>query len=65
MRGRLILAGLLIVVGVVWLAQGLGAFPGSGFMDGDGRWALAGAVAALIGLGLGLSVARARSSGPP
>ena len=65
MRGRVILAGLLVVLGVVWLAQGLGVFPGSGFMDGDVRWAIAGAVAALIGLGLGLSVARSRSSGPP
>jgi hypothetical protein len=65
MRGRLILAGLLIVLGVGWVAQGLGALPGSGFMDGDARWAIGGAVAVLVGLGLALSVARSRSSGRP
>jgi hypothetical protein len=65
MRGRVILAGLLIVLGLAWVAQGLGVFPGSGFMDGDGRWAIAGAIAALVGLGLAISVARSRSSGPP
>ena len=32
-----------ILVGAVWIGQGLGLFRGSGFMDGDIRWAVIGA----------------------
>ena len=60
MRGRWILAALLGLVGLVWLAQGLGLLPGSGFMDGDARWAAAGAVLVVIGVGLAVSAARRR-----
>jgi hypothetical protein len=49
MRTRSIFAIGACMVGAVWLAQGLGLLPGSGFMDGDLRWAVAGAV--LLGLG--------------
>jgi len=58
MRGRLILAGVLGVIGLVWLGQGLGLMPGSGFMDGDVRWALAGAVLVIVAIALGVTVAR-------
>jgi hypothetical protein len=61
MRTRWIIAAVLVVVGVGWIAQGLGMMPGSGFMDGDNRWALFGAVLAIIGVGLGWSAFRARS----
>jgi hypothetical protein len=60
MRGRLILAAVLGIVGLVWIAQGLDLLQGSGFMDGDVRWAAAGAVLLLIGLGLGVTAARRR-----
>jgi hypothetical protein len=42
-------AGLLIVVGAIFLGQGLGLLRGSSFMVGDARWAVVGAV--LIALG--------------
>ena len=60
MRGRLTLAAVLGIVGLVWIAQGLDLLQGSGFMDGDVRWAAAGAVLVLIGLGLGFTAARRR-----
>ena len=40
MRTRWIIAAVLVVIGAVWVAQGLGFFPGSGFMDGDSTWAV-------------------------
>jgi hypothetical protein len=49
MRGRLIAGVLLLLVGLVWVGQGLGLLRGSSFMVDDTRWALAGAVAAVIG----------------
>jgi hypothetical protein len=60
MRGRLILAAVLGVVGLVWIAQGLDLLQGSGFMDGDVRWAAAGAVLVLVAVGLGVTAARRR-----
>ena len=35
MRTRWIIAAVLVLIGAVWVGQGLGLFPGSGFMDGD------------------------------
>jgi hypothetical protein len=49
MRSRWIIAGVLLLVGLVWMGQGLGLFPGSGLMDGDTRWAVIGGVIALVG----------------
>jgi hypothetical protein len=49
MRGRLIAGVLLLLVGLVWVGQGLGLLRGSSFMVDDTRWALAGAVAVVIG----------------
>jgi hypothetical protein len=60
-RTRWIIAAVLVIVGSVWVAQGLGFLRGSGFMDGDPRWALIGAVLAGLGLALGLTAFRARS----
>ena len=61
MRARWIIATVLIVIGVGWMAQGSGLMPGSGFMDGDIRWAIIGAVLAIVGVGLGWTAFRARS----
>lgn len=62
MRTRISLAVGLLVVGCIWIAQGLGLLAGTSFMVGDQRWALAGA--AMIGIGLVLAVS-ARSRRPP
>jgi hypothetical protein len=58
--------GLLMVLGGVgWIFQGINILPGS-FMTGDPRWALRGAVLAVLGIVL-LVVASRRgpSSTPP
>ena len=49
MRGRLIAGVLLLLVGLVWVGQGLGLLRGSSFTVDDTRWALAGAAAVVIG----------------
>ena len=41
-RAGLISAALVALVGLVWIAQGLGAPIGGGFMVGDIRWSAAG-----------------------
>jgi hypothetical protein len=60
-RSAYIAAGLLIVVGAIFVGQGLGILRGSSFMVGDPRWAVIGA--ALIVLG-GLLAWRARAQRP-
>lgn len=61
MRTRWIIAAVLVVLGLGWMAQGLGMMPGSGLMDGDARWAVIGAVLAAIGVALAWTAFRARS----
>jgi uncharacterized membrane protein HdeD (DUF308 family) len=46
-----ILAVLLILVGVVWILQGINVPPGS-FMTGQMQWAVYGAIAVVIGIAL-------------
>jgi hypothetical protein len=43
------LALVLVVVGAVWVGQGLGFIPGS-FMTGDRFWAVAGAACIVAGV---------------
>jgi hypothetical protein len=50
MRTRWIIAAVLIVIGAAWIGQGLGFFPGTGFMDGDITWAVVGAILAIVGI---------------
>jgi predicted anti-sigma-YlaC factor YlaD len=52
-RSRTILAFILIAIGLVWIGQGIGLLKGTGFMVGDTKWALIGAIAAVAGLALG------------
>ncbi len=47
-RLRLVVAGLFVAVGSIWVGQGLGLIPGS-FMTGDRFWAVAGVAAIAIG----------------
>ena len=42
---------LLILMGVVWILQGINVLPGS-FMTGQTKWAINGAVAVVIGIAL-------------
>jgi len=60
MRTRWIIAAVLVIIGAVWVAQGLGVFPGSGFMDGDSTWAVIGAILLGIGIVVGWSAFRKR-----
>ena len=63
MRLVLLIAGIvLIVVGAVWIGQGMGYFPypASSFMIGDSKWAYAGAAILALGLLLIASSRRGR-----
>ena len=53
MRSRLIIAGILILVGLVWMGQGSGVIRSSGFMTDDMRWAAIGAVVFVVGALIG------------
>lgn len=52
-RTRTILAFILVAIGLAWIGQGTGLLKGTGFMVGDVKWALIGAVAVVAGLALG------------
>ena len=58
--GRGVLGGLLIMIGAVWILQGINVLPGS-FMTGQTRWAVYGGIAAAAGVGL-LWTAKRRAS---
>ena len=58
-RTRIVLAIVLVLVGLVWLGQGVGLLPGS-VMSGSTFWAVVGA-ALVLGGGLLLVVERRRS----
>jgi hypothetical protein len=61
MRWSLIWIGIaLVVVGAVWIFQGIGVLKGS-FMTGDASWSWIGAACVLIGLAI-LSRGLRRSS---
>jgi hypothetical protein len=60
-RTRWIIAAILVVVGAVWIGQGLGFVRGSSFMIDDPRWALIGAGMAAGGLVVGWTAIRARA----
>ena len=64
MRGRLITAVSLVVLGLAWIGQGLGLLRGSSFMVDELFWAVVGAVLVAAGTILGLIAwRRSRSSG--
>ncbi|TFG67264.1 MAG: hypothetical protein E4H24_06620 [Thermomicrobiales bacterium] len=60
MRTRWIIAAILVVVGAVWIGQGLGLIRSSSFMTDDIRWALVGGGLIIAGLVVGASAVRAR-----
>lgn len=60
MRNRWIAAGLMTVLGLVWIGQGTGILRGTGMMVGDVRWAIAGVALAGIGAFVGWTAFRSR-----
>jgi hypothetical protein len=61
-RTRWLLVSVLLLMGAVWVGQGLGILRGSSFMVGDPFWAAAGAVAILVGAALALVTLRRRDA---
>lgn len=55
MRGRMITAAAVVLVGLIWIGQGLGLLRGSSFMVDDPRWAVTGAVAVAFGTAIAIS----------
>ena len=49
LRGAVILAGLLVFAGAVFIGQGFGLLRGSSFMVDDRRWAIIGALMVSLG----------------
>ncbi len=49
-RGTPVLAFVLMLLGLVWIGQGLGLLRGSSFMVDDIRWSLAGLACVAVGL---------------
>ena len=63
MRTRLVIGAVLVIVGAVWIGQGVGAIGGS-FMTGEAAWAVIGGVAVLLGLALINGAWRGRGDPP-
>ncbi len=61
MWARFVIGALLIVVGIVWIFQGVGTLHGS-FMTDQPVWAVIGAVAVLFGIALLVGAQRIRRS---
>ncbi len=60
-RSVWILVTILVLVGLVWVGQGLGVLEGSSFMVGDPLWAVAGTVLIAVGVGIGvIAISRRR-----
>lgn len=62
-RLALIPAVILIVVGVIWILQGMGLLKGS-VMTGERQWEAIGFVVAVVGLALGWLGLRPRTRRP-
>jgi hypothetical protein len=54
-----IVASLMVLVGAIWLLQGINVLPGS-FMTGQIRWAVYGGIAIAAGIALLLLASRLR-----
>ncbi len=59
-----VLGGLMVLGGAGWILQGINILPGS-FMTGDPRWALRGAVLAVLGVILFVVASRRGPSSTP
>jgi hypothetical protein len=61
-KSRLAAAALFLLVGLVWIGQGIGAVAGSA-MSGQPMWALVGGVLVVIGLIIGARELARRPAG--
>ncbi len=61
-RGRLITAASLVVIGLIWIGQGIGLLRSSSFMTDEPFWTAAGAV--FLAAGAILVVIESRGSRP-
>lgn len=59
----IVLGGILVVVGLLWVGQGSGILPGS-FMSGNPTWLVIGVVCLVIGVALIVVGARRRRTIP-
>lgn len=60
--GGIVVGALCVLMGVVWIFQGINVLPGS-FMTGDVNWSYRGGVLAVLGLVLVfLSLRKSRAS---
>jgi hypothetical protein len=57
-------AGLFILMGIVWTLQGINILPGS-FMTGQIEWAIYGIIAIIVGGGLLVLTNRRQGGNPP
>ena len=60
-NGLIVLGVLLLLVGLVWVGQGLGYIKGS-FMTGDTKWFWIGLGMIVVGIVVGVGGLRARQS---
>jgi hypothetical protein len=60
---RAVIGVILLVIGIVWFGQGIGAIGGS-FMTGEAVWAVIGAIAVVFGLVLIRGAVRDRRKEP-
>jgi hypothetical protein len=60
---RLVIGVLLVLVGIVWVGQGVGIIEGS-FMTGEAVWAVIGAVCLVLGAMLLVTTLRASPREP-
>jgi len=58
MRARVITGASIVLVGAIWIGQGLGLLRGSSFMVDDTRWAVTGLVAVAFGIVLAVTGGR-------
>jgi uncharacterized membrane protein HdeD (DUF308 family) len=56
-----ILGVLLVLIGIVWILQGINVLPGS-FMTGQMQWAVYGAIAVVVGVALFIASGRMGAS---
>jgi hypothetical protein len=55
-----VLGVLCLLLGCIWILQGINILPGS-FMTGQTKWAIYGAILAVVGMGLLISANRRRA----
>jgi uncharacterized membrane protein HdeD (DUF308 family) len=58
--GSIVVGVLLLLVGTVWILQGINVLPGS-FMTGQTKWAVNGAICVVLGLALLFWASRMRA----